>query len=107
MKQPMNNQPSDPMFYDVNRGNVERWRERRHWSAAETTRWTSMRGTIKQTVRGSHVDIYVSLCNFAERAFPWLVCVAGVCLLFVGMQIAMAFFSGRVHQILESMKLAN
>jgi hypothetical protein len=95
------------MAHDLNLGNVKQWQEQKHWSAAETTRWNSMRGDIKQTVRGSHVDIFVRLNGYLDRAFMLVVIAVGAGLLFVGIRVITAFTSGRVAQILETITKAN
>jgi len=72
---------------------------------ADVQRWTRLRGRMTQTVRGSHVDIYVRLYNWSKVLLGVTICLAGVCLVFVVEQVLYALISGRIHQILEAAKV--
>jgi hypothetical protein len=75
---------------------------------SEIRSWNYPRhGTIRQTVRGSHVDITVRLGRVAQRAWSTLIVLAGLTTLFVVGRIVEAFLTGRAQQVLEHIKAAN
>jgi hypothetical protein len=78
-------------------------------SLSEIRSWSYPRhGTIRQTVRGSHVDITVRLGRIGRRLWSTIVVFAGIGVLFIAMRIVEAFLTGRAQQILSTIgKAAN
>jgi hypothetical protein len=78
-------------------------------TSSEVRSWSyPRRGRIKQTVRGSHVDITVRLGNLFQRVWSTIVVFAGLGMLFIAGRIVEAFLTGRAQQILSSIgKAAN
>ena len=72
---------------------------------SEIRSWSYPRqGTIRQTVRGSHVDITVRLGLFARRSWSACIVLGGIALMYLVSSAVHAIYSGHAQRLLDLVK---
>ena len=115
---------TNPMKYDVNLGNVARWRQQR--SQVDLSRYPNLvarfgaqgtadlvesiaqrEGEITTKVTGNQVDVSVRLYKAGRAIWYTTVGIAATGFLFVVVRVVMAIASGRVTEILTNIVQAS